>query len=310
MFVCFQVFGKAVHALSRVGEEIWLDPLEKGSVMPLFRSFPILERSVYRCEITLNNLDSKVVFQFKCRNDCIMCTESFLHPDEFDYFHLKVDSNITFCLKELRGLLAFAEFHGLQLSLHFGSSGNPVSFSLEDMLLEAVVVLATLVDPASKNPSQVSVVQEAPAHSLRGVPLLSSPVAAKITDATVQPTVETVVEQVESSQGSLFFSPTYHVSKIMQLSAGEKNFSKSKPSLNDVSSGSAQTTVGTPDTSKICSLLFGAVTNDQNKSDKSEVPGLVYASDTEEEEDVGGDNNARKEGQRTSMDTTCVGKKT
>ncbi|KAI5614110.1 cell cycle checkpoint control protein RAD9A, partial [Silurus asotus] len=273
-----KVFGKAVHALSRVGEEIWLDPLEKGlavrtvnkahsayacflfspmffqhytsmsdqlqdnkyakckvslkSVLPLFRSIATLERSVYRCEITINILDSRVVFQFKCRNgitkthnlgyqicealqavfpanlcpnnlkahpkllsdtvmhfpisqeeitlsisptrvtlktyveednDRIMYTEMFLHPDEFDYFHLRVESNITFCLKELRGLLAFAESHGLHVSVHFGSSGNPVSFSLEDMLLEAVVILATLVDPASENPSQVSVAQEAPA---------------------------------------------------------------------------------------------------------------------------------------------------
>lgn len=31
-----------------------------------------------------------------------MFTEMFLHPDEFDYFHLRMDSDITFCLKELR----------------------------------------------------------------------------------------------------------------------------------------------------------------------------------------------------------------
>lgn len=43
-------------------------------------------------------------------------------------------------------------------------SFSPVLFSLEDMLLEAVVVLATLVDPASENLSQVSVAKEAPAH--------------------------------------------------------------------------------------------------------------------------------------------------
>lgn len=41
---------------------------------------------------------------------------------------------------------------------------SPVSFSLEDMLLEAVVVLATLMDPASENPSQVSVAEKVLAH--------------------------------------------------------------------------------------------------------------------------------------------------
>lgn len=32
----------------------------------------------------------------------MMHTEMSLHPDEFDHFELGVDSNITFCLKELR----------------------------------------------------------------------------------------------------------------------------------------------------------------------------------------------------------------
>ncbi|KAF7695205.1 cell cycle checkpoint control protein RAD9B isoform X1 [Silurus meridionalis] len=392
-----KVFGKAVHALSRVGEEIWLDPLEKGlavrtvnkahsayacflfspmffqhytsmsdqlqdnkyakckvslkSVLPLFRSIATLERSVYRCEITINILESRVVFQFKCRNgitkthnlgyqvcealqavfpanlcpnnlkahpkllsdtvmhfpisqeeitlsisptrvtlktyveednDRIMYTEMFLHPDEFDYFHLRVESNITFCLKELRGLLAFAESHGLHVSVHFGSSGNPVSFSLEDMLLEAVVILATLIDPASENPSQVSVAQEAPARS--AVSLHKGPVEVKATN----------VEQVASSQGSPFFRPAFHMRKIMQLVGGVGE--KSQASLNGKSSECALTTKATPDTFKVCSLLFGAVVCDQDETNKSELPSLVYASDTDD--DVG-DNFAKRKSNNT-----------
>lgn len=32
----------------------------------------------------------------------MMHTQMSLHPDEFDHFKLGVDSDITFCLKELR----------------------------------------------------------------------------------------------------------------------------------------------------------------------------------------------------------------
>ncbi|KAK3565835.1 hypothetical protein QTP86_015814 [Hemibagrus guttatus] len=320
------------------------------SVLPLFRSITTLERSVYRCEITVNIFDSRVVFQFKCRNgitkthnlgyqecealqavfpahlcpnilkahpkllsdivvhfpvsqeeitlsvspttvilknyfdednDHIMFTEMFLHPDEFDYFHLRMDSDITFCLKELRGLLTFAESHGLQVSVHFGSSGNPVSFSLENMLLEAVVVLATLVTPASENPSQVSVAQEAPSHSVVGVSLNEVPVDAEATNIRIQSDpVHSVEEQVASSQGSPFFRPAFHVKKLMQLIGGEEVLKKSKSSLNGMSSGS---TAVTPGAFKVCSLLFGAVTNDQEETIKSDLPSLVYASDTEDD---------------------------
>ncbi|KAK3540556.1 hypothetical protein QTP70_034303 [Hemibagrus guttatus] len=159
-----------ITALEEICMEEWAK-LPATSVLPLFRSITTLERSVYRCEITVNIFDSRVVFQFKCRNgitkthnlgyqecealqavfpahlcpnilkahpkllsdivvhfpvsqeeitlsvspttvilknyfdednDHIMFTEMFLHPDEFDYFHLRMDSDITFCLKELR----------------------------------------------------------------------------------------------------------------------------------------------------------------------------------------------------------------
>uniref|UniRef100_A0AAR2INF3 RAD9 checkpoint clamp component B n=1 Tax=Pygocentrus nattereri TaxID=42514 RepID=A0AAR2INF3_PYGNA len=100
-----KVFGRAVHALSRIGDEIWLEPLQKGlavrsvntahsayacflfsplffkhytsnldeleenkSVLPLFRSVATIERSVYRCEISINVLNNRVMFQFNCKH--------------------------------------------------------------------------------------------------------------------------------------------------------------------------------------------------------------------------------------------------
>uniref|UniRef100_A0AAY4D1J7 Cell cycle checkpoint control protein RAD9A n=1 Tax=Denticeps clupeoides TaxID=299321 RepID=A0AAY4D1J7_9TELE len=205
-----KVFGKAVHALSKMGDELWLDPLEKGlalrtvnsahsgyscflfsalffqhyspawallpvfqCILPLFRGLATTGRNVNRCEINIDTQDSRLL-TFACttgitkthnlgfqdiealqavfpehlcpnlikahpkllgdivlhfppsleeitlsvspmrvsvrkynedeRAGCTKAvnTEMSLHPDEFDYFQVGVDSNITFCLKELR----------------------------------------------------------------------------------------------------------------------------------------------------------------------------------------------------------------
>ncbi|XP_077416492.1 cell cycle checkpoint control protein RAD9B isoform X2 [Vanacampus margaritifer] len=257
-----KAFGKAIHALSRIGDELWLDPMVKGlalrsinssqsayacfffspmffhnyslasgqasesikckllmkSLLPLFRCLTSIERNVERLYISFSIPNDRVMIQFACRHgitkthnlcyqesaalqavfDSHLCpnvlkgparllvnmvmhfqrsqeevtlsispvrvtlrnyhdgrndhvkmtyTEMSLHPDEFDYFLSGGgDSAITFCLKELRGLLSFAEMHCLPVSVQFGAAGMPVCFSVEDSALEATVVLSTLAD--------------------------------------------------------------------------------------------------------------------------------------------------------------------
>ncbi|KAK7145526.1 hypothetical protein R3I93_013301 [Phoxinus phoxinus] len=402
-----KVFGKAVHALSRIGEEIWLDPLEEGlavrtvnssqsayacffftplffqkyipdpdtrkdsdavkcklnikCVLPLFRCVAWRERSVDRCEITITIPDSRVIFQFHCRHGitkthnlgyqecealqavfpahlcpnvlkaqskllgdivvhfpisqeevtlsissykvalktfyeeedgCIkgMNTELMLHPDEFDYFQVGEDSAVTFCLKELRGLLSFAESYGLPISCQFGIAGQPVSFTVKDMTLEAHVVLSTLTDPNHESQSQPAPEDDCPVKipktSTVEVSTSEDPMEADVCIAEISTSegpMEADVsiadgERVVSSQGSEVFNPSLHMRKMIQLHAPAEILPR--PTFVPES---ALTTPITPATFKIRSLLFGAVLSDGGAGNTADLPSLVCGSDTEED---------------------------
>nr|XP_055034253.1 cell cycle checkpoint control protein RAD9A [Misgurnus anguillicaudatus] len=250
-----KVLAKAIHSLSRIGEELYLEPVEDGlalrsvnssrsafacfllsplffqryqtssdqsfrckmpikSVQSVFKSLSSLERSVEKCRIQLNNEKSRLTITLHCKHgllkthnlsfqDCeslqavfdkesctnvlqaqprlmvdtvlhfppsleevslsvsndrvwlrnhveddadsrAMMTELCLSSEEFDQFTVNTQTSITFCLKELRGLLVFAESSGLPISMYFGEPGSPIILSVTDSVLEANFVLATL----------------------------------------------------------------------------------------------------------------------------------------------------------------------
>uniref|UniRef100_A0A5F9D1F3 Cell cycle checkpoint control protein RAD9B n=1 Tax=Oryctolagus cuniculus TaxID=9986 RepID=A0A5F9D1F3_RABIT len=271
-----RVFGKAIQALSRISDYLWLDPSEKGlalrtlnssessygsvlfspvffqhyqwspvkmndngtalhlncklgmkSILPIFRYPNSLERNVEKCKIFTRSDKCKVVIQFFCRHgikrthnvhfqesmpvqvifEKNMCTntlmiqprllaeaivlftpsqeevtlavtplnfclkspheesmdltnsvysEMFVGPDEFDFFQIGVDTEITFCIKELKGMLIFSEATHAPISIHFDFPGKPMALSLDDMLLEANFILATLDDGPSRASSPQS----------------------------------------------------------------------------------------------------------------------------------------------------------
>ncbi|XP_064249168.1 cell cycle checkpoint control protein RAD9B isoform X6 [Passer domesticus] len=239
------VFGRAIHAIARISDEFWFDPVEKGlalrsvnssrsayacvffssmffqqycctalpqpwqkekqlslpckliikSVLPVFRCVNVLERNVEKCSISRSPSEQHITFQLLCRHGVVktynltfqecdplqavfakhmcpnilkvhsrlladvmihfptsqeeitlsvtpmkvcfksyteedtdfsrtMLTEIQLSPEEFDYFQVGVDSEVTFCLKELRGLLAFSEATSAPVSIHFDRCGS------------------------------------------------------------------------------------------------------------------------------------------------------------------------------------------
>ncbi|NXU19559.1 RAD9A protein, partial [Pardalotus punctatus] len=81
-----------------------------------------------------------------CRPSKTMVTQLWLAEDEFQSVAVAPGSHITFCLKEFRGLLSFAEASNLPLTIHFDEPGRPVVFTLDDSVLEVHLVLATLSD--------------------------------------------------------------------------------------------------------------------------------------------------------------------
>ncbi|XP_050192529.1 cell cycle checkpoint control protein RAD9A isoform X2 [Myiozetetes cayanensis] len=239
-----RVLGRAVHSLSRIGDELYLEPTEKGlyepggptpdterfrckvhmkSFLGVFRSLPSLEKSVGKCLILLKPRTSRLVLQLHCKygvtkthnlafQECerlqavfntqhcssrlcaparvladavvhfpptlaevtlgtgpggkislrnyvedeaelskMMVTELWLAEDEFQSVIVSPGSHITFCLKEFRGLLTFAEASNLLLTISFDEPGRPVIFTLDDTVLEVHLVLATLSDLESSS---------------------------------------------------------------------------------------------------------------------------------------------------------------
>ncbi|XP_074698076.1 cell cycle checkpoint control protein RAD9A isoform X1 [Strix aluco] len=261
-----KVLGRAVHSLSRIGDELYLEPTDSGlslrtvnssrsafasflfaplffqlyeaggpppdrelfrckvlmkSFLGVFRSLPSLEKTVGKCLILLKPRASRLVVQLHCKygvtkthnlafQECerlqavfdtqrctsslcaparvlaeavvhfpptlaevtlgtgpggkislrnyvedeaepskTMVTELWLAKDEFETVAVTPGSHITFCLKEFRGLLTFAEASNLPLTIHYDAPGRPVIFTLADAVLEVHLVLATLSDPES-----------------------------------------------------------------------------------------------------------------------------------------------------------------
>ncbi|XP_070930296.1 cell cycle checkpoint control protein RAD9A isoform X4 [Macaca nemestrina] len=112
-----------------------------------------------------------------------MVTEMCLGEEDFQQLQAQEGVAITFCLKEFRGLLSFAESANLNLSIHFDAPGRPAIFTIKDSLLDGHFVLATLSDTDSHSqdlgsPERHQPVPQLQAHRPQSLPLQCSQLPA------------------------------------------------------------------------------------------------------------------------------------
>ncbi|KAG4069861.1 hypothetical protein HA402_009568 [Bradysia odoriphaga] len=75
----------------------------------------------------------------------LMRTKLTLKSQEFTDYHISDPTNITFCLKELRAILNFADALSLDMTINFESAGKPVVFAFGSLdTFTANFVMSTL----------------------------------------------------------------------------------------------------------------------------------------------------------------------
>ncbi|XP_059750077.1 cell cycle checkpoint control protein RAD9B [Balaenoptera ricei] len=393
-----KVFGKAIQALSRVSDELWLDPSEKGlalrsvnscrsaygcvlfspvffqhyqwstsvktndsdtisnlncklgmkSILPIFRCLNSLERNVEKCKIFTRSDKCKVVIQFFCRhgikrihNVCFqesqplqvifeknMCSntlviqprvlaeaivlftssqeevtlavtplnvcikssneesmdltnsvysEMFVGPDEFDFFQIGVDTEITFCFKELKGMLTFSEATHAPIAIHFDFPGKPMALSIDDMLLEANFILATLADEPSRESSPQSLYLSQ--KRKRSELIDSNSEAGKnVTSKDAEYISRKAVPK------RLYSETCTNISSLENC--GSPLTERANGDISEVPESSVSDTEEVPGSSylrKFSCMFFGAVSSDQREHFNHPFHSLATASDSEED---------------------------
>lgn len=84
-------------------------------------------------------------------------TQLALGVGEFDQYKIGTDTSITFCVKEFKAVLNFAEAVSLPVSVHFETAGKPVIFIIKSSSFESNIVLSTL-NPDSDSQSEATTV--------------------------------------------------------------------------------------------------------------------------------------------------------
>ncbi|XP_036786814.2 cell cycle checkpoint control protein RAD9A isoform X2 [Manis pentadactyla] len=380
-----KVFGKAIHSLSRIGDELYLEPLEDGlslrtvnssrsayacflfaplffqqyqaatpgqeplrckillkSFLSVFRSLIMVEKTVEKCCISLNGKNSYLVVQLHCRygvrkthnlsfQDCeslqavynpalcphvlraparvlgeavlpfppalaevtlgigrgrrvilrsyqeeeadsaikAMVTEMSIGEEDFQQLQAQEGVAITFCLKEFRGLLSFAESANLPLNIHFDAPGRPAIFAITDSLLDGHFVLATLSEP------------DLPCQELHApgfcqpTPLLQA-LSTPHLDDFAHDDIDSYMIAMETTAGS----ESSRVPPCIALLPSPRPKCSPSPCSEDEDEAEPSTVPGTPPPKKFRSLFFGSILATAHSP---QGPSPVLAEDSEGE---------------------------
>ncbi|XP_021916807.1 cell cycle checkpoint control protein RAD9A isoform X2 [Zootermopsis nevadensis] len=132
-------------------------------VQPKLLTFAVMNFQANTLELTLVVTPQKMQLRNYAEDENEMKktvrTELCLEPGEFDHYSIGVDTSVTFCLREFRALLLFAEAVNLPVAASFETGGRPIVFVVKNApTFESNFVFATLMPMANNqlNTSQQS----------------------------------------------------------------------------------------------------------------------------------------------------------
>ncbi|TEA11737.1 hypothetical protein DBR06_SOUSAS6910224 [Sousa chinensis] len=198
-----------------------------------------------------------------------MVTEMSIGGEDFQQLQAQEGVAITFCLKEFRGLLSFAESANLSLSIYFDGPGRPAIFAIKDSLLDGHFVLATLSepDPHPQDLRAPELQQPAPQLQAHSTPHLDDSALDDIDSYMI------AMETTVGSEGSRTLPST-------SLSPGFQPHCSPGSHSEEEEDTEPSTVPGTPPPKKFRSLFFGSILAPAHSP---QGPSPVLAEDSEGE---------------------------
>ncbi|KAL6042315.1 hypothetical protein STEG23_012801 [Scotinomys teguina] len=201
-------------------------------------------------------------------------SEMSFGPEEFDFFQVGLDTEITFCFKELKGILTFSEVMHAPIAIYFDFPGKPVVLSIDDMLLEANFILATLADQPSRVSSPQSLCLSQTQR--RPDPTQSN---AQVCKSQASQTPESISRAAPKRLFPKEFPDSSSATETKRASTNQDDISEVPESIvSDMEEEPSSSHLR-----KFSCMFFGAVSSKQQEDAGYPLDSLAIASDSEED---------------------------